>query len=536
MARLGDKTRDGEGFGVTSAQHGVRVGLLMVFAAILLGWLSAHTAILFADGLRYIEQAQRIDQGSWLDGIFKAVDHPIYPLAVAAAHRGVGGEGPLAWQAAAQTVSLLAGVLLVIPLYLVSLELFGPRSAWLSCVLVYLAPLYGHVFGDVLSESTFLLFWMWGLWSALKFLKEGTFGWLPLTIGFGGLAYLSRPEGLLLPAALVATLAAMPLLPATRMNWPRWWAAVAFLVIGPAILVGPYVAAKGGLGTKPAIARLLGTAPKSDAKAVERARPLDPNQSTAKTYALATRAMLKAVRDAVTVPLLPLVFVGLWSCRPFSARARSWLFVSIIVTAASLALIRLHATGGYCTPRHAMVLGLLLIPAAAAGLDHLLNAIKIPGWLVGQGEERFRVGPAAWVLTLAAYVAWMGGETFAPINAGFVGYRDAGNFLAETAQPGQEIVDVTGWSLFYGGKPGYTFANLIEADPANPNIRWIVARDAHLKGPWIYCDQLRSLVAGLEPVKTYPEFAQRGQARIYVFDRQAKPRTATAEGPDVARR
>src|SRR5207249_9770236 len=118
-------------------------------------------------------------------------------------------------------------------------------------------PLTGHVLADVLSEGTFLLFWTWGLWAAVRFLKQGTFGWLPPTIGFGVLAYLSRPEGLLLPAALVATLAMMPLLRSTRLNWPRWWAAVGVLVIGPALLVGPYVAAKGGLGTKPAVARLL---------------------------------------------------------------------------------------------------------------------------------------------------------------------------------------------------------------------------------------------------------------------------------------
>ena len=100
-----------------------------------------------------------------------------------------------------------------------------------------------------------------------------------MTIGFGALAYLSRPEGLLLPAALLATLLAMPLLRSTRLNWPRWGAAMAFLVLGPALIVGPYVAAKGGLGTKPAVARLLGTAPRSAALAVERERPLDPGQS-----------------------------------------------------------------------------------------------------------------------------------------------------------------------------------------------------------------------------------------------------------------
>ena len=51
---------------------------------------------------------------------------------------------------------------------------------------------------------------------------------------------------------------------------------MAFLVLGPLLLVGPYVALKGGLGTKPAVARLLGTAPKSAARS-----PLTSLNSTA---------------------------------------------------------------------------------------------------------------------------------------------------------------------------------------------------------------------------------------------------------------
>src|ERR687894_435817 len=94
-------------------------------------------------------------------------------------------------------------------------------------------------------------------------------------------ASLPRPEGLLLPGALLATLLLMPLMRTTRLNWPRWGAAMAFLVLGPLLLVGPYLAIKGGVATKPAVARLLGTAPRSAPLAVERERPLDPDQSTA---------------------------------------------------------------------------------------------------------------------------------------------------------------------------------------------------------------------------------------------------------------
>jgi hypothetical protein len=492
----------------------------MILATGLLGWLTGRTDILFADGLRYIHQAQSIDKGRLIDGLLKAVDHPMYPTFIVAAHRASGGSSPESWQAAAQGASMFAGILLVIPLYLVGVELFGHRSAWLGVMLFYLAPINNHVMADTLSESTFLLFWTTGLWCALRFLQRGEFGWLPPAIGFAVCSYLTRPEGLLLPAALIAALGLMPLLRSTRMNWPRWWSAVAFLVIGPAILLGPYIAAKGGLGTKPAIARLLGTAPKSAPNAVERARPLDPDQTALKTYATATKAMFEAVKDEVTLPLLPFVLVGFWGCRPFAERARVWLFLGIILSAAMLALVRLHATGGYCTPRHAMLIGGLLIPAAAAGIDRLVERLAVPGRWFGFGDEVLRPGPAIWGVILLAFAGLNAKPLQAAVNAEMGGYRTASQWLAEHSTKDEHVVDLTGWSQFYAERDGYAFANLHDV-VREPNVRYVIARESHLKGPWPYCEQLRELVGDLKPVETYPKIPRHGVAQVYVFDRQA---------------
>ncbi len=107
--------------------HLTRVLLLMVAAGGWLAWKADHAAIVFADSLRYIHQAQQIDGGDAVHALFHAIDHPAYPLAVAAAHRMLGGTSPEAWQVAGQAASVVAGVLLVVPLYLVALEMFGGR-------------------------------------------------------------------------------------------------------------------------------------------------------------------------------------------------------------------------------------------------------------------------------------------------------------------------------------------------------------------------------------------------------------------------
>ena len=66
---------------------------------------------------------------------FRGIDHPLHPLLIVAAHHLVGGEGPGSWQRAALVLCFTCGVLLVIPIYLLALELFGgrdgvARAAW----------------------------------------------------------------------------------------------------------------------------------------------------------------------------------------------------------------------------------------------------------------------------------------------------------------------------------------------------------------------------------------------------------------------
>ena len=183
-----------------------------------------------------------------------------------------------------------------------------------------------------------------------------------------------------------------------------------------------------------------------------------------------------------------------------------------------------------------MVVALPLITCAAYGLVRVLGSVSIPGAWLGLGEDRFRPGPAIWVLALAA-LAWLNCPgLLAPVNAELGGYRDAGLYLAQHTPPEARVVDVTGLSLYYGQRPGYTFADLIKADPRDPSVRWVVVRESHLHGPWVYCQQLRTLVGGLRPVASYPPVHRPRVAQVYVFDRwQATDRTAAGAAEPVRR-
>ncbi|MGZ3486135.1 MAG: glycosyltransferase family 39 protein [Isosphaeraceae bacterium] len=508
---------------MTSFQHAIRIGLLMAVTAGLMSWGLRHTEASFADGLRYIRQAEQIDRGDWQNGLIGSIDHPLHPLGIVAAHGLVGGEGPVSWQQAAVALAFGCIVLLVIPLYLLTRDAFGDETAWLGCLLVTANPLFSSILANVLSESSFLLFWTWGLWAAIRFLREGRFFWLPLTISFGVLAYLSRPEGLLLPMAMVLTLSILPLHRATRINWPRWGAAVAFLLLGSLVLAGPYMALKGGVGTKPAIARVLGLAPGSHPQALERERPLPPAQTTLQTYCLATERMVKVVRGVVSTPLVPLALLGLVVMPPGHARARTWLFFGVVLLASAIGLVRLHATGGYCTVRHGLVPGLILILAAAHGLAWLMARISIPGEWLGAAAQRLRPGPAVWAVLLAVLIVAPRLHSSGQLIPGpFHVYRDAGAWLAQNAGGDERALDLTDWSLYFSRRPGYRFANVYEA-PADSTLRWIIARKPHLDGHWNYSAVLRQLVGQRDPVALIPANPQPGQLQLRIYDRLGPP-------------
>jgi 4-amino-4-deoxy-L-arabinose transferase-like glycosyltransferase len=501
---------------VPLSHHLGRIAPIMAGVALLLGWLASQTQVMFADGLRYIAAAQSIEHGSWADAVRNAVDHPAYPFAIATAQRILGDATPSGWQVAAQAASVLAGILLVIPVYLFAFELYGQRAAWLATVLTFLVPLTGHVMADALSESTFLLFWTTGCWAALRFLRDGAFGWLIATLAFACLAYLARPEGLLLPAALAATVCLLPALPFPRLARRRWLVAMSLLVVGPIALAGPFIVFKGGLGTKPAVGRLLGLSGRSPAQAVERERPLEPDQTVARTLVLAVRATWRAVLGAVTIPLVPLSVVGFLAAWRDRERRRPLLFATILGTAWLLALVRLHATSGYCTPRHALILAIPMIAAAANGLLLLVDRLsrKLSARAPSPRESLFRGALLGGLVTLFAIA--VGHDLVAPINEGFQSYRQAGEWLAVNTPQDARVVDLKGWATYYGNRDGYSFNELGRIDQ-DRTIGWVVAHDAFLIGPWDYCDTIRRIVGDRRPVRSFPEKPKRGISQVHVF-------------------
>lgn len=191
-----------------------------------------------------------------------SIHHPFYPAVIAGVHevahtRGFAESARL-WLACGQIAAALPLVVLPIFVYLAGLRLFPHRVAQTGAAFLCILPACCLLGTDGLTESWYLLFFFIGLWCSLEFLAARRVGWL---FGSGvacGFAYLARPEGLVLPVAMLTTLAILQIIPSWRLEGRRWATATVALVLGLLIVASPYAIMMGQVTGKHSLDRILG--------------------------------------------------------------------------------------------------------------------------------------------------------------------------------------------------------------------------------------------------------------------------------------
>ena len=281
-------------------------------------------------------------------------------------------------------------------------------------------------------------------------------------------------------------------------------------VVGGLAAAGPFMILKGGISSKPSMSRLLGSAPRADAMAVERERPLEDGQSLAKTrFPGGPCHGSRSLSGDDHPPALARTSGDSGRLLDPDSAEDPGCYLGIMLGLCAFALMRVHMMAGYCTPRHAMVVAWILTLAGGAGLAQLV-ADPRSSWSQAEGRalgcRQDRGGPDG--CRTLVFILVSAPALTAPIDSGFAGYREAGEWLATKTSPGERVIDPKGLALFYAAETGYTFARLTDG-AHDPNVRWLVAHEAFLHGPWDYCKLLRELVGDRRPTQTFPLHATR---------------------------
>lgn len=169
--------------------------------------LAARAPIIEVDGAYWAGLGAALERGDLRHGLSTAWP-PLYPAAIAAFLRVARLLGrtiePATLEACARAASVVAGTLLLFPLHALARRLLEPRAAAVATLLAAFHPRMLQYSAAALSETTFALCLVAAL-ALLVAREQESYGAWAREAGAGalfGLAYIARPEGLPLAAAL----------------------------------------------------------------------------------------------------------------------------------------------------------------------------------------------------------------------------------------------------------------------------------------------------------------------------------------------
>jgi hypothetical protein len=419
----------------------------------------------------------------------------------------------------AQVASALAGVLLTIPLYLLTRRILDRNSAFAATAVFGVLPGVVEVSSDGISDGLYWLTMVTALWFGVRAMRGASRAaarWNGFGAGvFCGLGYWIRPD-----AAGVALAIGLTLLGIVAALWarrhrsalgappvgeripPRFQAGL-MLIAGFALVAVPYMVIIDGPSNKPTFKALfdrlrgreidrtyfdraacrptvrLPLAAWWDATAFEgQSRPVWALKSLGNEYAKAAHYILPAFG-----------LIGLFSLRRRLTDPRIVLLLAVAGLQAVILWLLAWAIG-YVSQRHTMLIVLVTCVFAAAGF-HYLAVLAIKAWQTeavsrrtvrflaplagrGTGESFVRAmrGADPWFLVMiwvAIVMAVAVPRNFKSLHEERAGHKAAGLWMKENVSPDWQIVDPFGWAEWYTGR---TLRAIPNPDPA--------------KGPGVY--------------------------------------------------
>lgn len=216
-----------------------RLAILAGVSLLLRLLLAGLSACIHSDGPEYARVAASWAFGDWEAALGHAY-HPLFPALMAGAHAVVGD-----WEWAGMAVSVLLGGLAVLPLHALTRRAFGEATADVAALLYLVQPACVQLSAEVLTVGTYLCFVLTTADQADRAARGGGPLHSLLAGACGSLAYLTRPDGVLVCAAAGLWIAAAIVRSrGVDPRWPRRFALHAAAFLGAVLVLAlPYMAA-----------------------------------------------------------------------------------------------------------------------------------------------------------------------------------------------------------------------------------------------------------------------------------------------------
>lgn len=202
--------------------------------ALRLAALACFEHVISPDGVEYVALARKLAAGDVANGL-STYWAPLYPALVGLASLLFRDA-----EFAGRFVSVVAGALLVLPAHALMRRFYGRRVALVGAALVALHPLLVYYSTALLTESTYTLFFTWGLLAGWKALAGKSPRAYALAGAVFGACYLLKPEAAFFVPLLLATTFVRGRMTKARLRRSSVRNALA-LFIGFAVTAAPYI-------------------------------------------------------------------------------------------------------------------------------------------------------------------------------------------------------------------------------------------------------------------------------------------------------
>jgi hypothetical protein len=521
----------------------LRLGILVLVAALVHIWLVAHTAVPARDSLGYARIALNFDDPNAgakpgkprqrIDIICEAEHPPGYPLAVWITERILRPHTDHLTLAdrsllATQVSNAFAAVLLVVPLYLTGRILFGRNVGFAAALIFEVLPVPARVTSDGLSEGVYLLVIAVAIALGVRTVRRPGVGGFLLCGMATGASYLVRPEGLMVALAVGAVIFAAGL----YRYWPRDIALgrLTSLFVGVALVAVPYMVLIGKLTNKPTgrfmnpfdnePGRIWVGQPNANAGNVGGgalfAAWWDPVRDAGRNrVAWSLEAVWSETIKSLHFVIGALAILGLIVHRRQLFAPDPGMWVLLLLGALNLLLlVYLAVRIGYISERHTVLFTMLCCIFAAASLEplaHMIEHLPRLGRLVIWPKATAPTILVALVLSALPY-------TLKPMHAQREGHKHAGLWLAknmnekdaEHKRDGDWLKDPLSWGEWYAGRTLYN----PPVCHGRPEYVWVIIEERavtpHSRLPlW---DEALKLTAGRHPEYRWSPPAHDGPA------------------------
>ena len=498
------------------------IGLLFVLVLPLRLWLLHNTEVAARDSITFVQYALQFDDNDWRTVACANQQHPGYPALVwlmSLPVRALDGPAtPANMALATQLVSLAASLLLILPMYWLGRAFFDRKICFGAALLYQYLPISAQHLSDGLSEPVYLLLIVSGLLHAVQAVRKRSWQRAALCGFFAGLAYLTRPEGVLILAAGAAGLILLQFRNDWRCSWKQFYACGTAMTLAALLAGSPFVIATGRISNKPIYFQLTGQRnPWPAAPTPERAdlaigtrilfaASFPRSDSRLQNLGRSVWAVAVEINQGLHYVAGAFALLGLaWSLARWRLNPGSYV-VAGYCSLHSVLLIALAMSANYVSDRHVMILVLFSTYFVVIGLTELPR--RVLAWRRIEGPGLWRSGPAWSALLGVALLALCLPKATQRLHGNRAGNHAAGLWLSRQVQDNDIIVDEYDWSRYYSGL-------FLQArhEPAHPPTCYIVTTNG--RGPQMLFE--RSAVELRPDAKVVFTWPDAEKARIVVY-------------------